>query len=88
VDTVDLELDRIISRRASADLAEDADTKEELWKASERAYNATKEEEHRAAWCEYHQGQAERLRANLEALIASHEARAQELGNLKGDNHG
>src|SRR5215207_5721562 len=79
VDTVDLELDRLISRRASADLAEDADTKEETWKASVRAHNRRIQEENRAAWCEHHQEQAARLRAALEALIASHEARAQEL---------
>jgi hypothetical protein len=39
VDTVDLELDRLISKRASADLAEDPDEREEVWKASVRASN-------------------------------------------------
>jgi len=33
-----------------------------------------------SAWCEHHQGQAERLRATLEALIARHEERARALG--------
>jgi hypothetical protein len=33
----------------------------------------------RAAWMEYHQGQAARHRAVLEALIARHEERAREL---------
>ena len=79
VDSVDAELDRLISRRASADLAEDPDTKEEIWKASVRAHNRRIQEENRAAWCEYHQGQAARHRAVLERLIASHEERAREL---------
>jgi hypothetical protein len=40
-------------------------------------YNARKREEIRVAWCEHHQVQAERLRATLEALIASHEEQAE-----------
>ncbi len=44
LDTVNQELDRLISRRASADLAEDPDTKEELWKASVRVHNARRRE--------------------------------------------
>jgi hypothetical protein len=79
VDTVDLELDRLISRRASAVLAEDPDTKEEVWKASVRAHNRRIQEENRAAWSEYHQGQAARHRAVLAALIAHHEAEAMKL---------
>jgi hypothetical protein len=82
-DTADAELDRLISRRAHQDRAEDPDEREEIWKASVRAYNARREEEHRLAWCEYHQGQAARLKANLEVLIAEHEAKATKL--LKGD---
>ena len=35
--------------------------------------------EDRAAWCEHHQGQAERLRATLKALIARHEEQAERL---------
>lgn len=76
MDTVDLELERLISKRASQDHAEDPDEREELWKASVRAHNERLQEEMRAAWCEYHQGQARRLRENLEALIAEHEAKA------------
>ena len=80
-DAVDAELDRLISKRASQE--PDPDEQEEIWKASVRAYTARRREQMRAAWCEYHQGQAARLRANLEALIAGHETRAQEL--LKGE---
>jgi type II secretory ATPase GspE/PulE/Tfp pilus assembly ATPase PilB-like protein len=76
-DTVDAELDRLISKRASQDRRPDSDEQEELWKASVRRYNARKQEEIRAAWCEHHQGQAARLRATLEALIARHEEQAE-----------
>ncbi len=76
-DTVDLELDRLISRRASQDTRPDPDEREELWKASVRAHAASRHEEMRAAWEAFHEGQAERLRRTLEPLIAFHEARAE-----------
>jgi hypothetical protein len=78
-DTVDAELDRLISKRASQDRRPDPDEQEELWKESVRAYTARGREEMRAAWCEYHQGQAVRHRAVLEALIARHEEQAVKL---------
>jgi len=58
---------------------EDPDEREELWKASVRAYDARRREENRAAWYGWHLDQAERHRRTLEALIASHEERAAEL---------
>jgi hypothetical protein len=76
-DTVDAELDRLISKRASQDRRPDPDEQEELWKASVRRYNARLQEENRQAWCEHHQGQAARLRTVLEALIATHEEQAE-----------
>jgi hypothetical protein len=76
-DTVDAELDRLISKRASQDRRPDPDEREELWKASVRAYNARRREQMRTAWCEHHQEQAARLRTALEALIADHEEQAQ-----------
>jgi hypothetical protein len=42
-----------------------------------RAYTARRREEMRAEWCEHHQGQAVRLRAVLEELIADHEEQAE-----------
>jgi hypothetical protein len=78
-DTVDAELDRLISKRASQDRRPDPDEQEELWKESVRAYTARRREEMRAAWCEYHQGQAVRHRAVLEALIARHEEQVVKL---------
>ena len=77
MDTVDAELDRLISRRASQDRRPDPDEQEEMWKASLRRYNASRHEQMRMAWHEYHQGQAARHRAVLEALIASHEEQAE-----------
>ena len=46
---------------------------------SVRRYRARWQQENRAAWREYHQGQAARHRAVLKALIATHEARTAKL---------
>ena len=80
---VEKELDILIERRSSRE--PDPDEQEELWKASVAAHNARVHEENRLAWCEYHEGQARRLRENLEALIAEHEAKAMKLANLEGE---
>ena len=76
-DTVDAELDRLISKRASQDRRLDPDEASAVWKASVKAYTAQRREEIREAWREYHQGQAARLRAVLEDLIARHQAEAE-----------
>ena len=75
-DTVDAELDRLISKRASQDRRPNPDELEPGYVESVRRYNGRRREELRAAWCEHHQGQAARLRATLEALIARHETQA------------
>ena len=75
--SVDAELDRLASKRASQDRRPDPDEREELWQQSVRAYTARRHDEMRAAWCEYHQGQAARHRVVLEALIATHEEQAE-----------
>ena len=75
-EAADAELMRIIERRSRKGEL-DPDEREELWKESVRRYNARRREEMRAAWCEHHQGQAARLRAVLEELIACHEAEAE-----------
>jgi len=72
---VEKQLDALIQRRARQG-GVDPDEREELWKASVRAYTARRREEMRAAWCEHHQGQAARLKAVLEELIAGHEEQA------------
>jgi hypothetical protein len=48
-DTIDIELGRLISKRASQDQRPDPDEQEELWKASVRRYTARRREEMRAA---------------------------------------
>jgi hypothetical protein len=50
---------------------------QELWDKSAARYDERRQRELAEAWAEYHQGQAARLRANLEALAASHEAAAE-----------
>ena len=75
-EAVEADLDRLIVRRSRQKDAEEAS---EAWQESVRRYNARLQEERRAAWCEHHQGQAARLRAVLEALIARHEAEAERL---------
>jgi hypothetical protein len=72
---VEAELNRLVEKRSSREI--DPDEREELWKESVRAYTARRREEMRAAWCEHHQGQAVRLRAVLEELIADHEQQAE-----------
>ncbi len=82
MDTVDAELERFISRRASQDCGPNPDEEEESWKASARRFNAHRREENRRAWAAFHEGQAERHKAILEALISYHERRAMELGEI------
>jgi hypothetical protein len=62
----------------------DPDEREELWKASVRAYNTRRREEMRAAWTSYHEGQAERHRRTLQDLIAHHEMQAAKLCEGEG----
>jgi hypothetical protein len=83
---VEKQLDAMIQRRArKGDL--DPDEREELWKESVRAYTARRREEMRASWTSYHEGQAERHRATLQALIEHHESEAARLMEVepKGD---
>ena len=77
---VERELDTMIERRSRQ---KDPDEESELWKESVRRYNARRREEMRAAWCEHHQGQAARLRAVLESLIARHEEEAAKLMDIE-----
>jgi hypothetical protein len=86
-EAVDEELGRLIERRSRRGET-DAQEHHERWKASVRAYNARRADEMRAAWCEYHQEQAARHRAVLEALIASHEERARKLSAGEGRGEG
>ena len=50
---------------------------------SVRRYHSRWQEENRAAWGEYHQGQAERHRVVLKGLIAHHEEQAAKLMDIE-----
>ena len=77
-EAVEHELNRLIEKRDDERTsAEGHRPSEELWKASVERYNCERERQLRAAWCEYHQGQAVRHRAVLETLIARHEQQAE-----------
>ena len=75
MDTVDLELDRLISRRASQDRRPDPDEQEELWKASVRAHQEGIRRRNRALWFAHFCQMAQ----NHAALAADYERRAEEL---------
>jgi hypothetical protein len=79
VDTVDAELDRLISKRASQDRRPDPDEQSELWKGSVAAYEEKRRQVARLEWHAFHCGQAERHRATLQALIEHHEEQAAKL---------
>ncbi len=59
----------------------------EMWQKSVRAYEERRLQVARLEWHAFHCGQAERLRAALESLLAYHEEQAQRLleGGPKGD---
>jgi hypothetical protein len=73
---VEKELDILIERRSRQ---KDPEEEHELWKESVRRHNERLQEELRSEWCEYHQGQAARHRATLEALISRHAAEVAKL---------
>jgi hypothetical protein len=75
---VEKQLDALNQRRSrKGDV--DPDEREALWQTSVRRYNARRREVMRAAWAFYHEGQAERHRATLQALIEHHESEAARL---------
>jgi hypothetical protein len=74
---VELELDAFITKRdAQRRRAEGERPAQEIWMESERRYNARRKAENDAAWLAFHEGHADRLRRNLGALVAQHEAAA------------
>jgi hypothetical protein len=80
-DTVDAELDRLISKLASQDRRLDPDEQEELWKESVRRYNARRQEENRLVWCDYFGRLAARVRSRAE----EYDHRAQALLEDRGE---
>ena len=81
-EAADAELVRMIERR-SRKVEVDREELEPGYIESVRRYNARRREEMRAAWYEYHQGQAARHRAVLETLIARHEGEAAKLMDVQ-----
>ena len=77
---VEAELDSLIRRRHDQRRESGEQQRiEDAWAESVRAHNARRDAELRAAWCGYHQDQAARHRATLEALITHHEEAAARL---------
>jgi hypothetical protein len=71
------ELDILITRRHDERRTEEGERPaEEAWMESERRYAQRRREKNRLAWAAYHEDQAARHRATLEALIGHHEAQA------------
>jgi hypothetical protein len=83
-EAADRELVRMIERRSRKGEV-DADELEPFYMECVRRYNDRRREEMRAAWCEYHQGQAARHRAVLETLIARHESEAAKLMDVRSE---
>ncbi len=83
--SVDQDLDRLISRRASEDRERDPVELEAGYLESVRRYNARRQRANRALWYGWHIDQAERHRRTLQQLIAHHEAQAARLCELVED---
>ena len=83
-ESVEHDLNRLIERRHDQRRAEESHKpSEELWQESVKRYNAERDRQLRAAWHEYHRGQAARHRAVLKVLIATHEAQAAKLMDIE-----
>ena len=77
---VEQELDHIIRRADERRrLREGERREEELWRESERQYQAKRQAELVFAWVEYHEEAAERALANGEAIAARHRAQIEAL---------
>jgi len=91
ISAVEAELDNFISRRHKKRVEEEGERPaEEMWAESERRYAARRREENRAAWRRYHEDQAARHRATLQALATYHEREAAklQLGDAVVDGEG
>ena len=77
---VEKELDVFISRQHDRRVTDEGERPAEAaWMESERRHDVGRREAMRAAWAEYHRGQAERHRTVLESLIDRHEAEVERL---------
>jgi hypothetical protein len=79
---VEADLDNLIDRRDKMRRLEEGERAEEAaWVESTRVYNEKRRQQARLEWHAHHTSQAERLRSTLEALVAHHEERAEELAS-------
>ncbi len=77
---VESELDAMIRRRDTHRRQTEGERlTEELYEPSVRAWRERQEAENREAWRAFHEGQAARHRATLEALATYHEREAAKL---------
>jgi hypothetical protein len=72
---VDAAIDTLIESRAKQNGHAE---REDLWAGSVRRYHAGKQRDLRAAWAEFHTGQAERIERVTAALAAEHRRQAEE----------
>lgn len=79
VTTVDAELDRLISRRASQDKGADSDELEPGYRESVRRHQEREDRILNAERYRWHADQAERLRRTMTQLVDHHEERARQL---------
>jgi hypothetical protein len=91
-EAVEKELDLMIRRRDDKRVESEGErAAEELWAESERRHAERRREVNRLAWCRYHEDQAARMSAVLEALIGHHQAEAEkyrECGHHEEDSCG
>ncbi len=73
--TVDAEIDRLISRRASQDRGPTADEQQEMWKASVRRHNAKTRERNRWEWVRFF----DRMAASHARISEGYRERAERL---------
>jgi hypothetical protein len=74
-DTVDAELDRLISKRASQDRRPDPDEEHDRWQGSVERYHQRRREEHRWEWVRHF----DRMAAGHASISEDYRRRADEL---------
>jgi hypothetical protein len=79
------QLDILITRRHDRRVADEGERQAlEMWQESERKYAERRREVNRQAWASFHEEQAERHRATLQALVEHHEIQTAKLCEGEG----
>jgi hypothetical protein len=79
------QLDILITRRHDRRRADEGERQAlEMWQESERKYAERRGEANHQAWASFHEEQAERHRATLQALVEHHEIQAAKLCEGEG----